>query len=71
MPFDQSTYEHDLAVSPTTEDKVTERWMFAFAALLVGLWGTSFAVFGIPGLYMPAVFLVPCVMLMLIRLTRG
>ncbi|MFK7939078.1 MAG: hypothetical protein AB8B82_06845 [Roseovarius sp.] len=71
MPFDQTTYTETLAASDTTDDKTMTRRLWAFAAVLVGLWGTSIAMFGIPGLYLPAVALVPCVMVMLIRLTRG
>ena len=49
-----------------TEDNI-------YYALVIGLtlWVLSVMKFGLPGLYFPALFLVPVVMLVLILLTRG
>ena len=46
-------------------------WGYAIVALLVALWGTSIAMFGIPGLYLPAVAAVPVVFLGLVLISRG
>ncbi len=37
----------------------------------VSLWGISIMLFGIPGLYIPAVCLVPVIFVVLILITRG
>ncbi len=46
------------------------RPFFAVAALL-GLWGCSILMFGIPGLYIPAVCMVPVVFALLIAISAG
>ncbi|MGR3762122.1 hypothetical protein ACUXV3_18640 [Roseobacteraceae bacterium NS-SX3] len=40
-------------------------------ATFVSLWGCSALLFGLPGLYIPAVALVPVVFALLITVTRG
>ncbi|WP_170765521.1 hypothetical protein [Ruegeria lacuscaerulensis] len=45
-------------------------WGFA-AAAIIGLWGCSALLFGLPGLYIPAVAMVPVVFLILILISRG
>lgn len=40
-------------------------------ATFVSLWGCSALLFGLPGLYLPAVGLVPVYFLFLIAITRG
>ncbi|MBO9398913.1 hypothetical protein J7400_19740 [Shimia sp. R9_2] len=46
-------------------------WVYTIVALLVVLWGTSIALFGIPGLYIPAVGAVPVIFLALVLISRG
>jgi len=58
--------------TPKTKPKLDPAtWVWASIALLVSLWGTSIAMFGIPGLYMPAVALVPVIYLALVLISRG
>ncbi|MBE1291210.1 MAG: hypothetical protein JJ868_08955 [Shimia sp.] len=58
--------------TPKTKTKLDPAtWVWAGIALLVALWGTSIAMFGIPGLYMPAVALVPVIYLALVLISRG
>ncbi|MFY0658933.1 MAG: hypothetical protein JXR15_00460 [Shimia sp.] len=58
--------------APTTKTKLDPAtWVWAGIALLVALWGTSIVMFGVPGLYIPAVALVPVVYLALILISRG
>lgn len=44
--------------------------LFIFFAI-VAAWGISFATFGIPGLYIPAVAAVPVIWIALLAITRG
>ena len=44
---------------------------YFLVAALVALWGLSFATFGVVGLYLPAVALVPVVMIVLLWITVG
>ncbi|GAA6179902.1 hypothetical protein NBRC116594_13400 [Shimia sp. NS0008-38b] len=46
-------------------------WVWIAIAALVTLWGTSIALFGVPGLYIPAVALVPVIFLALVLISRG
>ena len=59
----------DISTPKTKLDPAT--WVWAGIALLVALWGTSIVLFGIPGLYMPAVALVPVIYLALVLISRG
>ncbi len=47
-----------------------EDWGYT-AAAVVSMWGCSFMLFGLPGLYLPAVALVPVMFLILILISRG
>jgi hypothetical protein len=49
----------------------TPAWLYVVLALVVVLWGTSVALFGVPGLYMPAVAAVPVIFLTLVLISRG
>lgn len=44
---------------------------FLIAFALIGLWGLSIAAFGLLGLYLPALAMVPVVYLLMILITRG
>ncbi len=58
--------------APKTKTKLDPAiWVWAGIALLVALWGTSIVMFGVPGLYLPAVALVPVVYVALILISRG
>ncbi|KPA20089.1 MULTISPECIES: hypothetical protein [unclassified Shimia] len=45
--------------------------IYALVLLIVVLWGTSIALFGIPGLYIPAVCAVPVIGIILLMISRG
>ncbi|KUJ79935.1 hypothetical protein [Ruegeria profundi] len=47
-----------------------EDWGYT-AAALVSMWGCSTLIFGLPGLYIPAVMMVPLIFLLLILVSRG
>ena len=71
MPFDQQGY-----AGPETQDTATQTepklWpVYAGLFLLVAAWATSVMIWGIPGLYMPAVLAVPIIMAALVRLVLG
>ncbi|MDY6859051.1 MAG: hypothetical protein SWN98_06910 [Pseudomonadota bacterium] len=44
---------------------------YFLVAAAVALWGLSFATWGVPGLYIPAVAAVPVMMVLLLWITRG
>ncbi len=46
-------------------------WFYGLLGLVVVLWGTSVLMFGVPGLYLPAVALVPVVFGLLIWISIG
>ncbi|WP_323782216.1 hypothetical protein [Leisingera sp.] len=48
-----------------------EENLYYAIATLISLWGCSILLFGIPGLYIPAVCMVPVVFTLLITITRG
>ena len=47
------------------------RWLFLAVFALVALWGTAIAIWGIPGLYIPALATVPLIFLTLVYVSRG
>ncbi|MEP2715614.1 hypothetical protein [Pseudophaeobacter sp.] len=47
-----------------------ENFIYALV-ILVCLWGCSILLFGLPGLYLPAVALVPVMFILLIAISRG
>lgn len=47
-----------------------ENFIYALATL-VCLWGCAILLFGLPGLYIPALCFVPVMFLLLITITRG
>ena len=71
MPFDQQGYTGPAteAIATETEPKLWPIYLGLF--LLVAAWATSVVIWGIPGLYMPAVLAVPIVMAVLVRLVLG
>lgn len=74
MPFDKTDFDHELsefeAKSDTGESR-TVRLLYLGVFVLVALWGGSVALFGLPGLFLPALAMVPVMVLILVRLTRG
>lgn len=46
-------------------------WVYAVIAIGLTFWGLSIALFGVPGLYMPAVALVPVAFAALLLISRG
>ncbi|CUH52553.1 hypothetical protein J7382_18455 [Shimia sp. R11_0] len=62
---DTDAHHDDL---PSRKEVIT---VWSAIALIAALWATSVAMFGIPGLYMPAVALVPVVFLALVVISRG
>lgn len=47
-----------------------ENFVYALATFVCA-WGCSILLFGVPGLYLPAVALVPVIFLLLILISRG
>ena len=45
--------------------------LFYTAAAIFSMWGCSIMVFGLPGLYIPALLMVPMMFLILILISRG
>lgn len=77
MPFDQSPpadAAHE-AEAPHEEASQPEQTnllpVFAVLFLLIAGWATSVAVWGLPGLFIPALCAVPVMMLIVIRLAWG
>ena len=74
MPFDKTTLSEDLTQHLDRSDTTTEPNLapvYAALALFVLAMVASVAFFGLPGLYVPAVFFVPVMMSILIRITLG
>ncbi|NIZ61500.1 hypothetical protein DL239_10975 [Sedimentitalea sp. CY04] len=63
------------AHSPTNQtaksEMSTDAKMFLAIAVFLALWALSVVIWGIPGLYMPAVALVPVIFGLLMLITRG
>lgn len=55
----------------TTPEKSGEGAAYLLAALLLGLWAASIAVFGFAGFFMPAVIAAPICLIMLVIISRG
>ena len=49
----------------------TALWLIVAVVIFLALWATSVALFGIPGLYIPALALVPVIWALLIVVSRG
>jgi len=49
----------------------TAAWLIVAVVIFLALWATSVALFGVPGLYLPALALVPVVWAILILVSRG
>ncbi len=47
-----------------------EDWGYT-AAAIVSMWGCSILLFGLPGLYIPALMMVPVMFLILVLISRG
>ena len=72
MPFDQHGYAAHNASTKTAERNGRRKvWPYAGLFLLVALWCTSVVMFGVPGLYIPAVIATPVLAVLLIRITQG
>lgn len=52
-------------------DRKTVAWLLVAVAVFLALWAGSVALFGIPGLYIPALALVPVIWTVLIIISRG
>ncbi|MDF1718205.1 MAG: hypothetical protein P1U75_16240 [Antarcticimicrobium sp.] len=52
-------------------DNRTALWLILAVVVFLALWATSVALFGIPGLYIPALALVPVIWALLIVVSRG
>ncbi|TDE40094.1 hypothetical protein [Antarcticimicrobium sediminis] len=46
-------------------------WLLVSVVIFLALWAASVALFGVPGLYIPALALVPVVWIVLILVSRG
>lgn len=45
--------------------------LFIAVAIFLSLWATSIVLFGVPGLYIPALIMVPIIGATLVLITRG
>lgn len=52
-------------------DNRTAAWLIVAVVVFLALWATSVALFGVPGLYIPALALVPVIWALLILVSRG
>lgn len=74
MPYDMTGLDHEATQAEDRSDAYESRerrWLYLFAAVLVAVWGSNVAIFGLPGLFLTALALVPVMMLILVWLTRG
>jgi len=78
MPFDAHAEDTTTDITQTTEEtsenieKNPTLWpVYLGLAVLVTAWVASIVTFGIPGLFIPALMMVPLAILMLIRLAWG
>jgi hypothetical protein len=73
MPFDQQglTVQADTATTPENSTSDAAWPFYLFAAVVVLAWAVSAVLFGLPGLYIPAVCAVPVVWVMLIVISLG
>ncbi|WP_371224369.1 hypothetical protein [Roseovarius sp. 2305UL8-3] len=71
MPFDQQGYATEAELHITTAEEQASWPYYLVAALIMAGWATSVALFGIPGLYIPAVLAVPVIFATLVRITLG
>lgn len=70
MPFDKSSLMDAQCENEQPEPTGLVRIYIGLLVVFV-LWGASVALFGLPGLYLPAVMAVPVIFVLLIRLTLG
>jgi len=66
-----ATDTHTTSQTTTDAETVTVRRILLSVAVFVAGWATSVALWGIPGLYIPALALVPTAWVMLILISRG
>ncbi|GHG95830.1 hypothetical protein [Pseudodonghicola xiamenensis] len=65
MSANSDAHHDDL---PSTKATI---WIFVAVAIFVALWATAIALFGVPGLYIPALALVPVVGLLIVLVSLG
>ncbi|WP_439526284.1 hypothetical protein [Roseovarius mucosus] len=65
-----TTAAHDTAKSHDPDAAAVGPILLSVAVFLAG-WATSIAIWGIPGLYIPALALVPVIWVMLVLISRG
>ncbi|SMX43242.1 hypothetical protein [Actibacterium lipolyticum] len=70
MPSDTSIPQPLEAPLPKVLNSKLAFTFFLVIAAIV-LWGLSFATWGVPGLYLPAVAAVPVIFALLLLITRG
>jgi len=72
MPFDKTTFTQDLSETTATIDAEPRLWpIYLGLALFLAGMVASVMVFGLPGLYIPAVAFVPVMYFILIRISLG
>ncbi|MDX1782178.1 MAG: hypothetical protein R3256_12800 [Thalassovita sp.] len=69
MTFADASSLHTQA--ETKKKKSPDAVILLAALLLIAMWGLSVFLFGIPGLYIPALGAVPVVWVILIAITQG
>ncbi len=59
------------AHTPVEDERATVLRIFLSLAVFVAGWATSVVLWGIPGLYIPALALVPVIWVVLLLISRG
>ncbi|MCV2882549.1 hypothetical protein [Actibacterium sp. XHP0104] len=66
-----TTLTADIPATPAPRRPGQTVMIYLVTLLALALWGVSFFLWGVPGLYLPAVALVPVIFLLLLIVTRG
>ena len=71
MTMTAHTPTHAATADPAKRESVLAAKILLIVLVALAGWGVSIAIWGIPGLYLPALALVPVIYLMLILISRG
>lgn len=63
--------DHTHHTTDTDAESRTEKRLLLSALFAIALWGLSVFTWGVPGLYIPAVAMVPVMYIILILISRG
>ncbi|GAW33745.1 hypothetical protein RA2_00788 [Roseovarius sp. A-2] len=71
MTLTETTTAHDVQHAHHDADAAAVGPILLSLAVFIAGWGTSIALWGIPGLYIPALALVPVMWVVLLIISRG